>query len=160
MSREANTGKGRILVVDDEMLNRTLLSTNLQESGYTVETAGDGQQALQLLRAGEFDAVLLDLIMPGVDGFQVLDEMRHDPHLGQVPVVLVTATSYAEDALAQRGGRQVSLFRTDGLSPAEVLRCLRAGRSESEIMPLDENLSIMRTMDEIRAQVGVSYPAD
>jgi len=70
--------------------------------------------------------VLLDLIMPGVDGFQVLDEMRHDPHLANVPVVLVTATSYAEDALAQRGGRQVSLYRTDGLSPAEVLRCLRA----------------------------------
>jgi len=41
-------------------------------------------------------------------------------------VVLVTATSYAEDALAQRGGRQISLYRADGLSPAEVLHCLRA----------------------------------
>ena len=46
MNHETNTGKGRILIVDDEMLNRTLLSTNLHESGYHIEMAGDGEQAV------------------------------------------------------------------------------------------------------------------
>ena len=67
-----NTGKGKVLVVDDEMLNRVVLSTNLQESGYIVETAEDGQQALEMLSAQPFDVVLLDLIMPRMDGYQVL----------------------------------------------------------------------------------------
>ena len=70
--------------------------------------------------------VLLDLIMPGIDGFGVLEEMRQDRALADVPIVILTATSYAEDALAQRGAQQVSIHRPDGLSPAEVLRCLRA----------------------------------
>jgi signal transduction histidine kinase len=91
MNHETNSGKGRILIVDDEMLNRTLLSTNLQESGYTVEMAEDGQQALQMLRTWEFDAVLLDLIMPRMDGFQVLAEMRGDTRLRRIPVIVISS---------------------------------------------------------------------
>jgi signal transduction histidine kinase len=90
MNHETSTWKGRILVVDDEMLNQTLLSTNLQESGYVVETAEDGQQALQLLRTREFDAVLLDLIMPRMDGYQVLAEMRGDALLRRIPVIIIS----------------------------------------------------------------------
>ena len=73
-----STGKGRILVVDDEMLNRTLLSTNLGESGYVAETAENGQQALEMLNAQSFDVVLLDLMMPKMDGYQVLEHMKSD----------------------------------------------------------------------------------
>lgn len=91
MSHQTNSVKGRILVVDDERLNRTLLSTNLQESGYRVETAEDGQQALQLLRAQSFDAVLLDLIMPKMDGYQVLAEMRQDAMLRRIPVIVISS---------------------------------------------------------------------
>jgi CheY-like chemotaxis protein len=78
MSYERGAGKGRILVVDDEELNRILLSTSLGESGYTVETAEDGRQALRMLHAQPFDVVLLDLIMPRMDGFEVLAEMKRD----------------------------------------------------------------------------------
>jgi signal transduction histidine kinase len=92
MNHETNTGKGRILIVDDEMLNRTLLATNLQESGYTVETAEDGQQALQMLRAQPVDAVLLDLIMPKMDGYQVLAEMKQDAVLRRTPVIVISST--------------------------------------------------------------------
>ena len=91
MNHETKVGKGRILVVDDEMLNRTLLSTNLQESGYVVEMAEDGQQALQMLRAGEFDVVLLDLIMPRMDGYQALAEMRSDALLRRIPVIVISS---------------------------------------------------------------------
>ena len=91
MNHETKVGKGRILVVDDEMLNRTLLSTNLQESGYVVEMAEDWQQALQMLRAGEFDVVLLDLIMPRMDGYQELAEMRSDALLRRIPVIVISS---------------------------------------------------------------------
>ncbi len=86
-----NSGAGRILIVDDEMLNRILLSTSLQESGYTVETAEDGQQALEMLRAQRFDAVLLDLIMPRMDGYQVLAEMKRDAVLRRIPVMVISS---------------------------------------------------------------------
>jgi signal transduction histidine kinase len=111
MSHETNTGKGRILVVDDEMLNRTLLSTNLQESGYTVETAEDGQQALQLLRIGEFDAVLLDLIMPTMDGYQVLAEMRSDALLRRIPVIVISSMDDMESIV-----RCIEMGATDYLA--------------------------------------------
>lgn len=91
MNYERDTGKGHILVVDDEELNRILLSTNLRESGYTVETAEDGRQALQMLRAQAFDAVLLDLIMPRMDGFEVLAEMKRDAGLRRIPVMVISS---------------------------------------------------------------------
>jgi DNA-binding response OmpR family regulator len=91
MSYERGVGKGRILVVDDEELNRILLSTSLGELGYTVETAEDGQEALEMLRAQSFDAVLLDLIMPRMDGFQALAEMKHDAALRRIPVMVISS---------------------------------------------------------------------
>jgi signal transduction histidine kinase len=92
VNHKSNTGNGRILVVDDESLNRILLSTSLQESGYAVETSEDGQQALEMLRARPFDAVLLDLIMPRMDGYQVLAEMKHDARLRRVPVIVISSS--------------------------------------------------------------------
>ena len=92
MNHKANNGGSRILVVDDESLNRILLSTNLQESGYAVETAEDGQQALAMLRARLFDAVLLDLIMPRMDGYQVLAEMKQDARLRRIPVIIISSS--------------------------------------------------------------------
>jgi signal transduction histidine kinase len=92
MNYEMNGRKGRILVVDDEELNRILLSTNLQESGYTVETAEDGQQALRMLRAKPFDAVLLDLLMPRMDGYDVLAEMKQDTGLRRTPIIVISST--------------------------------------------------------------------
>jgi sigma-B regulation protein RsbU (phosphoserine phosphatase) len=91
-----NIGKGRILVVDDEMVNRMLLSTNLQEAGYLVETAEDGQQALEILSAQLFDVVLLDLIMPKMDGYQVLARMKDDDALGRIPVIVISSSDEVE----------------------------------------------------------------
>jgi len=117
-----------VLVVDDDRDFCRLVERMLEASGrdLDVRRAYGGEDALLALRARRADLVLLDLIMPTVDGFQVLEEMRRQPDLADVPVVLVTATSYAEDALARCGAQQITIHRPDGLSPAEVLRCLRA----------------------------------
>ncbi|HEY66612.1 MAG TPA: response regulator, partial [Caldilineae bacterium] len=116
-----------VLIVDDDrgfcQLVTRILST--AEQGFQVRHAYDGAEGLASMRAQRPDLVLLDLIMPGVDGFQVLEEMRQDPALSAIPVILLTATNYAEAALAQHGSRVV-ISRPDGLRPVEVLRCLEA----------------------------------
>jgi len=116
-----------VLVVDDDRGFCQLVARMLESTGqaFEVRRAYDGEDGLSSMRARRPDLMLLDLVMPGMDGFQVLEEMRREPELANVPVVLLTATSYVEDALAQRGG-QVVIHRPDGLSSVEVLRCLRA----------------------------------
>ena len=79
---------GRILIVDDDSDIRQMLSTALAPHGLTVDVAGDGARALDLLRQNNYAVVLLDLLMPGVDGFGVLDAM-HAESLQSQPIVLV-----------------------------------------------------------------------
>ena len=88
---------GRLLVVDDDESNRDMLSRRLQRDGYLVQVAANGVAALRLLRAAPFDLLLLDLIMPGLDGYQVLLKMKHDPALREIPVIMLSA-------LDQEGG--------------------------------------------------------
>lgn len=91
--------EGTVLVVDDEQLNRMLLSTNLEEAGYTVEQAESGMQALDLLHENDYDVVLLDLLMPGIDGYRVLERMKDDTALRHVPVIVVSAAEEMEGIL-------------------------------------------------------------
>jgi adenylate cyclase len=82
---------GRILVVDDNRVNRLLLGRGLEEQGHSVQFAAHGGEALELLGEGRFDLMLLDVEMPEVDGYQVLAEMKDDPHLRDLPVIMTTA---------------------------------------------------------------------
>jgi len=116
-----------ILVVDDDhgfcRLVERMLATSTHD--FSVRRAYDGKSGLRELRARRPDLLLLDLIMPDTDGFQVIEEIHCDPNLQDLPIVLLTATSVAEDALAQRGNQFV-IRRCDGLQPMEILRCLKA----------------------------------
>jgi signal transduction histidine kinase/CheY-like chemotaxis protein len=116
-----------VLVVDDDRGFCQLVERMLGTTGqpFNVRRAYDGREGLRAMRGRRPDLLLLDLIMPGADGFQVLDEMRQDSEIADVPVILLTATSYAEDALQQYSNQMV-IHRPDGLYPAEVLSCLRA----------------------------------
>ena len=80
-----------LLVVDDDESNRDMLSRRLQRDGHTVQSAVNGVDALRLLRANTFDLVLLDLIMSGLDGYQVLVKMKSDPALREIPVIMLSA---------------------------------------------------------------------
>ena len=81
----------RVLVVDDNEMNRDLLARRLQREGHQVELAVDGVDALAKLNAGAFDLVLLDIMMPGMDGYQVLAQLKADEALRHVPVMLISA---------------------------------------------------------------------
>jgi len=80
--------QGRILVVDDEESVRDLLQRVLKEAGYNVVTAANGQEALDKMSELSIGIVLLDIKMPGLDGFQVLDHIRQRSN---IPVIMLTA---------------------------------------------------------------------
>lgn len=85
-----NTEPGRILVVDDHSTNRLKLAGGLNKQGHTVETAENGREALEMLRAQPFDLVLLDIMMPEMDGYEVLTHMKADPRLRDIPVIVIS----------------------------------------------------------------------
>src|SRR4029078_13687120 len=89
---------GRLLVVDDNRVNRLLLGRGLEEQGHSVQFAEHGREALDLLRGSQFDLMLLAVLMPEVDGYQVLAEMKDDPHLRDLPVIMTTALDELESA--------------------------------------------------------------
>ena len=83
--------RGRILVVDDNRVNRLKLSLGLEQQGHTVILAEGGREALELLETGEFDVVLLDILMPEMDGYEVLERIKGDVRLRDIPVIVISA---------------------------------------------------------------------
>jgi adenylate cyclase len=82
---------GRILIADDNPVNRLLLARGLEQQGHTVVFAEHGREALELLRQDNFDLLLLDVVMPVLDGYQVLAELKAEPHLRDIPVIMTSS---------------------------------------------------------------------
>jgi len=85
------SAKATILVVDDNDMNRDMLSRRLEREGYQSVLAEDGYMALDLLASNSIDLVLLDIMMPRLDGYQVLGRIKADPRLHNIPVIMITA---------------------------------------------------------------------
>ena len=100
MERAAEDGfeepKGHLLVVDDEEINRDLLSRRLERKGYLVTTAVDGQDALDKVDSQHFDMVLLDIMLPTIDGIEVLEKIRETFAASELPVIMVSAKDDSE----------------------------------------------------------------
>jgi class 3 adenylate cyclase len=122
-----NPGDAALLVVDDNEDNRYTLSRRLTREGYTnLTTANDGKQALELLRSRKFDLLLLDIMMPELNGYQVLEQLKADAELRHLPVIMISAL---EDV-------------------ASVVRCIELGAEDYLPKPFDATL--------LRARVGAS----
>jgi sigma-B regulation protein RsbU (phosphoserine phosphatase) len=91
------TEAGSLLIVDDNLASCELLARSFRQRGYTVTVGRDGDQALALLRAGNFDLILLDITMPGTNGFNVLQAVRADYPAVVLPVIMVTAHDRSDD---------------------------------------------------------------
>jgi len=87
----ASPEPAKLLVIDDNKVNRLVLSRNLELQGHVVETAENGAEGLSRLRAQAFDLVLLDIEMPVMDGFQVLEACLKDVDLRQIPIIMTSA---------------------------------------------------------------------
>jgi len=86
----------RILIVDDEPFNLDLLEQELELLGYGSVRAVDGRNALERLQSEAFDLVLLDVMMPGIDGFGVLERMKSHPKWQHIPVIMISAERDAQ----------------------------------------------------------------
>jgi sigma-B regulation protein RsbU (phosphoserine phosphatase) len=82
---------GRILVVDDNLFNRELLSRHLERQGHQVRAAGDGLSALEILRSEPFDVAIIDVMMPGMNGYQLLERIRSEETLRGVHAIVISA---------------------------------------------------------------------
>jgi len=134
--------RGRVLIVDDSATNRLKLQTAVSNLGHDTEVAEDGAQALDRLASGGIDLVLLDILMPKVDGFDVLRAMADDPEMRDVPVLVISSLEYSEDV-----ARAIELGATDFLTKqfdpvllkARVTTCLeRKWSRDRELQYLHE----------------------
>jgi len=110
-----------LLVVDDDENNRDILSRRLEKEGYTVATASDGQEALNMLRVEQFDLVLLDVMMPKMDGYEVLLRIKADSNSLNTPVVMISAVKEKDS----------------------IISCLQLGASDYLLKPY--NMSIVKS---------------
>ena len=115
---------GRLLVVDDTEVNRDLLVRRLKALGHEVETAVHGRAALETLAARPIDLVLLDIMMPEMDGFETMKAIRQNPAFARLPIIALTAK-------AMKGDRE---------------KCLEAGASDYLAKPVNNEqlLSALR----------------
>ena len=90
---------GRILVVDDNASNRDLLFRRLSHDGHQVTRADSGRRALELLEVEDFDLILLDLLMPGLNGFQVLQRLKADERLHDIPVIMISGLQESDSVI-------------------------------------------------------------
>ena len=97
----------KILIVDDDRQVSLASSIRLKAADYDVDVAGDGENALEKLTASVPDVVLLDMRMPGIDGLEVMRQMKQDPRLANIPVIFVSANAQetAKRAALNAGGK-------------------------------------------------------
>ena len=117
----------RILVVDDDEANRESLSRRLRRRGYDVDVAVDGQAALLAVEAGDFDLILLDVMMPGISGLEVLTKLRETRPPTDLPVIMATARVASEN----------------------VVEALNLGANDYVTKPLDFPVVLARTATQI-----------
>jgi two-component system, cell cycle sensor histidine kinase and response regulator CckA len=153
--RSSVVGAGkRVLVVDDEMMSRKLTAMYLEEAGFQVETADSGADALEKARLSPPDAILSDVMMPGMDGFLLSRAVRSDARLTSVPVVLLSS-AYVEapdQKLAHDMGANTLLPRGGDMEPAiqALADAMRTGVTPD--MATGADLSAAHT-DRVRSQL-------
>jgi two-component system sensor histidine kinase/response regulator len=126
--REASSDatQGLLLVVDDIEANRDVLSRRLKRQGYSTQSAENGRQALEMLRLESFDLVLLDIMMPEMDGYETLSRIKADERLQHLPVIMISALSEVDS----------------------VVRCIEMGAEDYLFKPFNPIL--------LRARIGAS----
>ena len=120
------TEKRRILLIDDEETFTRYLQLNLEATGaYEVRTEHRGQQGLAAAREFHPDLILLDIVMPDLDGSDVAVQLKADPTTAQIPIVFLTATVLKEEAEAEGGIIGGHPFLAKPVSVREVVECVR-----------------------------------
>ncbi len=143
----------RILVVEDNDANRGMLCRRLNKNGYPTAEAADGREALDALRKQPFDLVLCDIMMPGVDGYEVLRQMKADPALQSIPIIMISAVDEMASVV-----RCLEMGADDYLSkpyePALLFARVRAALDRRAHDPEAADLAALRELTDAAARVA------
>jgi CheY-like chemotaxis protein len=123
-ARLRHAAGARILLIDDDAAERSHVTARLEEGGYAVTAASSGSEGLALLRDGQFDAVVLDLVMPGMSGLEVLRAARADERLAVLPFVVLSALYITRSERSVLGPAVASVVRKGDGTADELLRAL------------------------------------
>ena len=115
----------RILIVDDDQVIANIYQNKFQIEGYQVELAGDGDSALEMLRKGPVDLVLLDLSLPGMDGVELLKRIRSRPETQALPVIVFSNAYLASLMQAALKAGATKCLAKAGCTPRDVLEVVR-----------------------------------
>ena len=143
---------GSLLVVDDNEINRDLLSRYLARLGHTVQAAPDGRRALEMIATGAFDLVLLDIMMPELNGYQVLQHLKDSPNWRDLPVIMISALDEMDSVV-----RCIELGAADYLSKPfnPVLLRARVGACLEKKRLRDLEKDQKRQLQELNAALEV-----
>ena len=123
-ARPRHAAGARLLLIDDDTAERSHVTSRLEEDGYAVTAAASGSEGLALLRDGQFDAVVLDLVMPGMSGLEVLRAARSDERLASLPFVVLSALYITRSERGVLGPAVSSVVRKGDSTADELLRAL------------------------------------
>ncbi len=112
----------KIVVADDDRMFRKAAETTLRRQGYAVTTASDGEEALQLIRAERPDIIVLDLIMPKIQGFDVLQVLKQDSLTAAIPVIVLSSLTQEQDKQEALDLGAVAYFNKTTFSLGELVK--------------------------------------
>jgi len=151
----------RILVVDDDRNLRKIIQTNLELAGYDVTTAANGEDALRTLDAMQPDLIVLDVMMPVMDGYEVARRVRRHPSNTHVPIIMLTAKSEVEDKVAGFDAGADD-YITKPFGPQELLARVKAKirrvEVDSSLSPLTRLPGNLAIEAELRRRIEVNEP--
>ena len=129
MARQFNPVSGdnihhSVLIVDDEPMARTLLRLMLVRAGFHVSEAEDGFDALEKVRKNQPDVILLDVMMPGMDGFAVCEKLRSEPATAELPIIMLSAKTDL-DSINKGLRAGATIYLTKPISPEELTQHVR-----------------------------------
>lgn len=144
----------RILVVDDEPDVRNYLSMILRDAGFMVMTAGDGEEAMELIRVKRPDFISLDLVMPKKSGHKLLYELRRDRELSRIPVLIVTAHAQTEmgrrdleDILENKIISGPGVYLEKPVKPRDYVRYVQRALGVDEGVDAEEKIGVKEELE-------------
>jgi two-component system, OmpR family, alkaline phosphatase synthesis response regulator PhoP len=158
----AQAGDKTILVVDDEPNVRQYLQMILEDAGFNVDTAGDGEEALDKIKAKTPDYISLDLVMPRKSGRKLLYELKKSKEWSRIPVLIVTAHAKdemgqgdLEDLLSNRAMSGPGVYLEKPIKPEAYVHCIQKALGVDET-PIEENSATLR--NELQAELSQASP--
>jgi CheY-like chemotaxis protein len=119
-------GSAQVLIVDDDSTSRDMLRRTLQKEGWTVAEAANGREALGQLKRAQPALVLLDLMMPEMDGLEVLERMHRDDSWRDIPVIIVTAKDLTQEEVDRLNGHVFEVLQKGAYERGDLLRDVHA----------------------------------